>query len=792
MSQNAGTKLSFLPLEDRTTPASAFVQGQVLVGIDATVAPYVVPQLDASLLTTGIEHIGYNVYKVRLSSGVTVEQGIKNLKLPGVNYVEPNYQISRKVLPNDPSVQNGEQWYLNNYGQSGGTAGADVDARNAWDIGTGTGDTILAIFDDGLEHTHPDLAANMWTNVGEVPGNGIDDDANGQIDDIHGFNFGTNSGNVLPAVANDHGTHVGGIAGSVGDNGIGGSGAAWRTRLMSLPIFDGDAVSNVVQGMAYAQKMGAKVSNHSWGFQAAESLALGAAVAGHDAAGIIFVTAAGNTSDNNDTVNDWPTNYNGIYKNVVAVAASDRNDKLAGFTSYGLTKVAVAAPGVDIFSTVTQGGYGLKSGTSMASPLVAGMLTAYWDANPDLSYQDVIQDLFNTVDKLPELDGKVSTGGLVNFGELMALSKSSYFATGNGAGVASLVNVYNPRGRLVRSFQPYDAGFTGGVRVAASDINGDGMTDIITAAGPGGGPHIKVFDAKTGRDIGGFFSADPSFSGGLTVTTGDVDGDGRSEIIVGTDTGGGPRVTVFRYNLATGAFDNVADFFAYSVDFNKGVRVAAADIDGDGRADIITAPATGGGPHVKVFSGADLLAGNYLSPIRSFFAGSENDARGLFVAAGHISSKTSNDIVVSTGSTSTPTVRVYNGTTLDLIQVMVPPNGQGGPSGLALDTYDDLSRAKLIYNFPNNVLPPTTPLDQLPYAKELVKPKALNGYAQGVRIALMDVNKDGFHDFIMTSGPSDTPRVNIVNSQNGKSLRSYMAYDPTFYGGVFVGAPITV
>jgi subtilisin family serine protease len=791
MSPFVGTKLSVLPLEDRTTPA-AFVEGQVLVGIDPTVAPFVLPDLDASNLTTTIEHLGYGVYKVGLTGGVSVDQGVRNLKLPGVKYVEPNYKIFRKSLPNDPDVQSGLQWHLNNFGQSGGTAGADVDANGAWDIGVGTGEKILAIFDDGLEHTHPDLAANMWVNTGEVPGNGVDDDGNGQIDDIHGFNFGTNSGNVLPDAANDHGTHVGGIAGSVGNNGVGGSGAIWRTRLMSIPIFDGgSAVSNAVAGMAYAERMGADISNHSWGFQGPESLALRAAVQGHEAAGIIFVSAAGNTSDDNDTVDDWPTNYNGIFKNAVSVAASDRNDRLADFTSFGRTTVAVAAPGVDIQSTVTNAGYGLKSGTSMASPLVAGILTAYWDQNPDLTYLEVIQDLFNTVAKLPELDGKVSTGGLVNFAELMALSKSPYFATGTGAGVPGLVNVYNPRGRLIRTIQPYDAGFTGGVRVAAGDVNGDGFTDIITAAGPSGGPHLRVFDAKTGTEIGGFFSADPSFNGGLTVTTGDVDGDGRMDIIVGTDTGGGPRVTVFRYNPESLLFDNVADFFAYAEEFNKGVRVAAADIDGDGKADIITAPATGGGPHVKVFSGASLLAGDYLNPIRSFFAGSESDARGLFVAAGHISSKTSNDIIVSTGSSNNPTVRVYHGTTLELLQAYIPPDGQGGPTGLVVDEYEDLSRAQLTYSFPNDVLPPAGPLEQLPYAKELVRPKALNGYAQGVRIATMDVNRDGFHDIIMTSGPSDTPRVNIVNSQTGKSVRSYMAYSPTFYGGVFVGAPQT-
>ncbi len=796
MSQLNKAKLSFLNLEDRTTPAAGvYFDGRVLIGVDGPSAPFVVPQIDASLLTTTVEYLGYNVYRVGLTNGVSVDQGIKSLKLPGVRYVEPDYKLTQfDTFPNDPNYVNGKQWQYTNVGQSGGKAGADVKGPAAWDYGTGNKGLILAIIDAGLEHTHPDLAGNIWTNPGEIAGNGIDDDGNGFVDDVHGYNFVDNTGNVLPALVDEHGTHVGGIAGAVGNNGVGVTGASWNTQLMSVALFSQGANSGstsvAVQCLGYAQKMGAKITNNSWGYQGPESLALSDAFKAHRDAGIIDVMAAGNSSADNDAQGFWPTNFASKYDNVVSVAASDRNDTIAGFSNYGKNNVTIAAPGVEIYSTITGAGYDYKDGTSMASPLVAGILTNYWDTNPDLTYAEVLADLYNTVDKIPSMGDKVRSGGRVNFGDLMALSKSPYFATGSGAGSPSLVNVYNPRGRLVRTINPYDAGFTGGVRVAAGDVNGDGKIDIITAAGPSGGPHLKVFDAKSGTEIGGFFSADPTFNGGLYVTTGDVDGDGRADIIVSTDTGGGPRVTVFKYNLVTGGFDNIVDFFAYDLSFDKGVRIAAGDIDGDGKADIITAAGHGGGPHVKVFSGADLLAGNYTSPIRSFMAGSPDDARGLFVAAGHITSKTSTDIIVSTGASATPTVRVYNGQTLELVEAIIPGNGQGGVSGLVVDQYDDLSRATSTYYFPNDVLPPAIPIDQLPYAKELKKPLALNGYAQGVRIATMDVNRDGISDYILTSGPSDTPRVNIIDGKTHASLRSYLAYGQTFYGGVFVGAPL--
>jgi subtilisin family serine protease len=795
MSHNAGTKLSFLPLEERTNPAGlpTFVDGEVLLALNPGVqASTILNQVSANPNTLGIEYVAFDVYKVKLKGNGLTQKAIQDFApIAGVRYARQNGIHSPTATVNDTRYN--EMWHLNNTGQAGYTPGKDIGAERGWEVGVGTGDTVIAVLDSGIQYDHPDLAANIWHDP---------------ITNEIGYDFGDNDADPAPdySLANgsnegelSHGTHVSGTVGAVGNNGLGVTGVAQMTRMMAVKIGTGDMANSndliQMKGMQYAIDHGAKIVTMSYG---SDATALAPAIDAMKAAGMIFVVAAGN--DNIDADADLATNHF-TQNNVVKVASSQGDDKRSYYSTYGKISVDLFAPGGDqttgdsagILSTFAfpKNSYSYLQGTSMATPVVSGSLVAFWDANPDLTYDEVLAKLYETVQPVPGFDNFVRTGGRLDFGALMETTPTkNYIATGSGAGVAGEVKVYSQRGKLVNTIQPYDAGFTGGVRVATGDINGDGIPDIITAAGPGGGPHLKVFDAKTGTTFGGFFSADPSFSGGLNIATGDVNGDGRADIIVGTDTGGGPRVTVFSYNLETGGFDNIADFFAYSLDFNKGVRVAAGDLDGDGKADIFTAPGTGGGPHVKVFSGADLVAGSYLSPIRSFFAGDPSDSRGLFISAGHVSSKTATDIIVSTGSTSSPTVRVYDGNTLELNEAILPPKGQGGPVGLVVDQYDDLSRAKLTYYFPDNILPPATPIKELPNSAELVKPAQLNGYSQGVRVVMADYNGDGISDFVFASGPSDTPRVSIVNSKTGVLYKTFMAFPTTFYGGVFVGSSL--
>ena len=798
MSQNAGTKLSFLPLEDRSNPAGlpTFVDGEVLLALNPGVqASTILNQVTANPNTLGIEYVAFDIYKVKLKANGLTQTAINAFSpIAGVRYVRQN-GIHYPTATVDDTRYN-EMWHLNNTGQAGYTPGKDIAAERGWEVGVGTGDTIIAVLDSGMQLDHPDLAPNLWRDP---------------ITGENGYDFGDNDADPSPdySLANgsnegglSHGTHVAGTVGAVGNNGLGVTGVAQKTRMMALKIGRGASAgapdSAQIAAIQYAIAHGAKIATMSYGN---DPIILAPAIDAMKAAGAIFVVASGNDNTDLDATPASTLANNFPQDNVVKVGSSNGNDQRAPYSNYGRFSVDIFAPGGDqglgnaagILSTFAfpRNSYSNLEGTSMATPVVSGALVAFWDANPDLTYDEVLAKLYETADPIVAFTDVVTSGSRLDFGNLMETTPTkNYIATGSGAGVAGEVKVFSQRGRLVNTIQPYDAGFTGGVRVATGDISGDGIPDIITAAGPGGGPHLKVFDAKTGVTFGGFFSADPTFSGGLNITTGDVNGDGRADIIVGTDTGGGPRVTVFSYNLATGAFDNIADFFAYSLDFNKGVRVAAADLDGDGKADIFTAPGTGGGPHVKVFSGADLIAGSYLSPIRNFFAGDPSDSRGLFISAGHVSSKTATDIIVSTGSSNSPTVRVYDGNTMELNVAMIPPKGQGGPVGLAVDQYDDLSRAKLTYNYPNDILPPATPIKELSNSAELAKPAQLNGYSQGVRVVMADFNGVGISDFVLASGPSDTPRVSLVNSKTGSLYKTFMAYPTTFYGGVFVGSSL--
>ena len=349
--------------------------------------------------------------EVRLDSGVTIETALNSVRmLPGIVYAEPDYRLSAERTPNDPSF--GTLWGLHNSGQSGGTNDADIDATEAWDTTTGSGSFVVGVIDTGIDYTHPDLAANVWTNPGEVAGNGIDDDGNGYVDDIHGYDFANDDAD--PMDDHGHGTHVAGTIAAVGNNGLGVVGVNWNAKVAALKFMDASGsgyTSDAVRALDYAVSKGIRITNNSWG-GGGDSSSLRAAIQRAEAAGSIFVAAAGNDASNNDTTASYPSNYS--FSNVVAVAATDRNDRLASFSNYGSTTVDLAAPGVSILSTVPSGGYATYSGTSMATPHVAGALALVWDRNPTWTYQQVIAQVLNSVDPVANLAGIVATGGRLN------------------------------------------------------------------------------------------------------------------------------------------------------------------------------------------------------------------------------------------------------------------------------------------------------------------------------------------------------------------------------------------
>ena len=404
-------------LESRVLLSADYADNRVILSLQATAD---LADIRGAYPGSDLKPLGdYGLYLVTLPNGVDPMATLGRFQyMAGVNFAEPDWTVTRESIPNDARFP--EQWNLHNIGQTVvgqvGVSGSDVDASLAWDIYTGSRSVIIAIVDDGIDYTHPDLAANMWTNTGEIAGNSIDDDGNGYTDDIYGYDFGNLDADPAPDPGDEHGTHVAGIAGAVGNNGIGISGVNWNVQLMAVKIFGtggGSFVSTIVDSLNYAVANGASVSNHSYNTgTGGPILAHQAAIVNAQSKGHVFVASAGNTGGDNDIIDHYPSDY--PLDNVVAVAATDNQDAKASFSNIGLTTVHLGAPGVDILSTIPGANYGLNSGTSMASPHVAGAVAFLMSLRPDLNYQDILGALFRGVDQISALQGVTITGGRMN------------------------------------------------------------------------------------------------------------------------------------------------------------------------------------------------------------------------------------------------------------------------------------------------------------------------------------------------------------------------------------------
>lgn len=315
---------------------------------------------------------------------------------PSVEYAEPNYiyttintispvesLLAQTQVPRDDKF--GLLWGLANGGlnepdRNGnvstetGVAGVDVNALKAWEITKGSRDVVIAVIDTGIDYNHPDLKANLWTNPGEIAGNGIDDDKNGYIDDVYGWNASADNGN--PMDGNGHGTHCAGTIGAPHDNG-GVAGVMGEVKMMAVKFLSDSGsgtLADAIEAIDYATKMNVDIMSNSWGGGGYTQALFDSIKAASDR-GILFVAAAGNSTSNNDTRPNYPSNYQ--TENMVAVAANTHQDQLASFSSFGKRTVHVAAPGRNVLSTTPNNTYSVYSGTSMATPHVSGVLGLY-------------------------------------------------------------------------------------------------------------------------------------------------------------------------------------------------------------------------------------------------------------------------------------------------------------------------------------------------------------------------------------------------------------------------------
>lgn len=352
---------------------------------------------------------------------------------PEVEYAEPNFRIEADPIgvsssfgfsgrspaelpaggPNDPLL--GEQWGLVNTGQRNGRAEADIRAFAAWDKTQGSKKVVVAVLDSGVDYTHPDLAGNMWHRPADLEM--YFDDELGVIDDSEGFSAVESERD--PMDENGHGTHCAGIVGAEGDNNLGIVGVNWHVEIMPLKFMGRGgfgSTKDAIEAINYviARKkdgVNVRVISASWGSQS-RSKALEDVIRKAGEADIIFIAAAGNDGANADKRPHYPSGYK--LPNVLSVAALDRRDELASFSNYGAKGVHVAAPGKEILSTWLNGGYEEHSGTSMATPFVAGVAGLILSVEPNLSVKELRDRLINTADKLDSLNGKVVSGGRVN------------------------------------------------------------------------------------------------------------------------------------------------------------------------------------------------------------------------------------------------------------------------------------------------------------------------------------------------------------------------------------------
>ena len=521
------------------------------------------------------------LYKIDLAENENYDE----LKLilerePLIDFVVPNQKYELALTPNDSNYSS--EWYL-----------SKINAPTAWDVTTGSNEIVIAILDTGVDIDHPDLAANIWNNLSEIPNNSIDDDNNGFIDDYNGWDFVGEVADPNPKFDTGwtdsgihHGTVVAGAAGAIGNNSQGVAGVIWNVKIMPIRVLDSAGVGDtrdVYEGISYAVNNGADFINLSFVGNNPDTL-LESGINNAWLNEVTIFAAAGN--DNVDM--DINPRYPVCNDHVVGVGGVDQNDvkwsrNATIGSNYG-SCIDIVAPATGFISTAfydssnSLNSYYLSgwSGTSLATPLVtatSALAKAYnMSATPDQLVQRIYDeavdiDLLNT-----GYVGKLGVGrlDLANiFSETISTTSLFNILTGIGGGATPQVKVFQVDGTLETEFLAYVASFEGGVNVAAGDLDGDGDEEIVTGVGNGGGPQIRTFD-RNGNQIftPGFFAYGENFRGGVNVAVGDLDGDGQAEIIAGSGNGGGPQVRTFdRYGNPI----FTPGFFAYGENFRGGV-----------------------------------------------------------------------------------------------------------------------------------------------------------------------------------------------------------------------------
>jgi len=442
---------------------------------------------------------------------------------PFIEYAEYNYLHHIDTTPNDPQFN--DLWGLHNTDQTGGTPDADIDAPEAWDISTGSTEVVVGVIDTGIDYDHEDLAANIWINPGEIPYNEVDDDLNGYVDDIHGINAITESGD--PNDDHGHGTHCAGTIGAVGNNDKGVVGVNWKVRLVGLKFlnsggsgYDADAIECINYAIALKNNgVNIRVLSNSWG-GGGYSQGLYDAIDATNQAGILFVAAAGNDGLDTESNPHYPSSYDNV--NILAVASTDSEDKLSSFSNgasnYGSTSVDIGAPGSSILSTTPNNTYSTKSGTSMATPHVSGAAALFLSENDystvdELPVEDLKYYLMDYGDPISALAGKCVSGKRLNLYTSLAAGPTFRL---------SATPAYQEIKRGESAFYNIDIKsmmeFSEPITLSASPVNDAVITFAPNPGTPGSYSTMKI-DTTTATDPADYIVTVTGVSGSISKNT---------------------------------------------------------------------------------------------------------------------------------------------------------------------------------------------------------------------------------------------------------------------------------
>ncbi|MBU1131452.1 S8 family serine peptidase [Patescibacteria group bacterium] len=578
------------------------------------------------------------------------------------------YQIS--LYPSDTYLES--QDYLD-----------QVAAPEAWGIIHDSPEVVVAVIDSGVDIEHPDLYENIWHNPDEIPKDGVDNDNNGYIDDTAGWDFVLNIADPRPKFAGqysklgiNHGTIVAGVIGAVGNNNFGLTGVSWKIKIMPLRVMDGEGVGSTnlaYLAIKYAIDKGADIINLSIIGGAFDPL-LSQVIEEAYQQGIVIVASAGNemSGESGEDLSldlaeqpQYPVCHDGGqgHNYILGVGSVNDQDVKSNFSNYGLKCLDLFAPAEGFYSALffspvmpefNQYFGGYWSGTSLATPQVSATAALAKALRPDLTNQEIYDLIISSSDNIdgqnPFYEGGLGGGRLNIYKVIKAvagLADQVNLVISPASQHLPAVQVVNRLGQKNFEFLAYNENFLGGVSLAAADWDADGQKEIITAAGAGGGPHIRLFDAN-GQLVGQFFAYNFDFTGGVNVAAGDVDGDGQPEIITAPQGNLQPQVKIFdlQGNLEK-------DFLAFDINFNGGVNLALSDVNADGIKEIVAAAGPGGSPLVKIFNQQGFL-------LKQFFAYEPEFGGGVKVSAADLHSDLRTEIITTPQSGKDCQVKIFS------------------------------------------------------------------------------------------------------------------------------------